>query len=132
MIVGYPSILYLSASTWFCFFCASLSFFLCGKSTSTGTKFALAYSANSGVEKTSLFSLMHQPHQSEPVKSSITSFFSVLALACAAAASVIQWTSPALTVETTQEASNAAMVAFMCVVGWSGYAAGGWTGKRAF
>ena len=47
-----------------------------------------AYSANSGFENTSLFSLMHQPHQSEPVKSSMTSFFSVLAWAWALGKSV--------------------------------------------
>src|SRR5262249_37828127 len=54
-----------------------------GKSTSTSTKFAAAYWANSGVVNTSLSSLMHHGHQSEPVKSISTSLFS--AFACASA-----------------------------------------------
>ena len=37
--------------------------------SSSSTTFLPAHSANSGLLKTSFFSLMHQPHQSEPVKS---------------------------------------------------------------
>src|SRR5437588_9564690 len=63
-------------------FCAVVSggiFFVRGKSSSSKTRFLLAYSWNSGFEKTSLSSMMHQPHQSEPVKSIKSNFCLVLA-----------------------------------------------------
>src|SRR5690349_7460029 len=43
-------------------------------------RLALANSANSGLSKTSTLSFMHQPHQSEPVKSSMTNLCSCRAL----------------------------------------------------
>src|SRR6266508_5995722 len=106
MIVVYPSILYFFCKASFAFFCSALNFFLRGKSTSTSTRFFFAYSANSALEKTSLWSLMHQPHQSEPVKSRSTIFFSSLALACALGRSVNHSAAVALTPRRATTASK--------------------------
>ena len=45
---------------------------------------------NPSLSNTSPLSFLHQPHQSEPVKSTSSSFFSALAFALAAAKSVCQ------------------------------------------
>src|SRR5260370_38565408 len=59
------------------------------------TKLTLANSENSGWSKISLFNRLHQMHQSEPAKSSITNLFSALALAIATLISVNHSTSGA-------------------------------------
>src|SRR4051812_806901 len=73
--------------------CSALNTLRRGKSTSSITRLALAKAANSGLSNTSLFNLMHQPHQSEPVKSMSTSLFSDLAWLSAALKSVNQFNS---------------------------------------
>src|SRR5207249_5387984 len=95
------------------FFWSALSSFLVGKSTSTRTRFFLAYSVNSDLEKTSLLSLTQKPHQSEPVKSSKTSFFSSLALACALGRSVTHCSSSAPACSSAQLANNPTAIFFM-------------------
>src|SRR4051812_13922349 len=125
-MVGNPSTLYLASSSSLAFFNSGLSFLVCGKSTSTSTRCFLAYSANSGFENTSLCNLMHQPHQSEPVKSSMTSFFSSLAWATALGTSVSQVSSSALTRERARPANNTIMIFFIvvCVLSCRGLDAG--------
>src|ERR1043166_6222263 len=113
MMVGKPSILYLAANSSLAFFNSAVCFLPCGKSSSTRTRFFFAYSVNSGLEKTSLCNLMHQPHQSEPVKSSITSFFSALALATAFGTSVIHVNSSAVACNSIRPPTNPIIVFFI-------------------
>src|SRR5437879_173324 len=98
--------LYFFCSSWLAFFWSALCCFWRGKSTSTRTRFFFAYSENSGLEKTSLLSLIHQPHQSEPVKSSMTSLFSALALAWALERSVIHCRSSAPALKRAKAATS--------------------------
>ena len=64
------------ASSRFCLIMFSGSFFHLGKSSSTKTTLSSGHFLNSGKLKTSLFNLMHQPHQSLPVKKSRRGLFS--------------------------------------------------------
>src|SRR6266852_3889044 len=105
--------LYFSFKDSLAFFNSLVCCFARGKSTSTATRFFLANSANSGLEKTSLFNLMHQPHQSDPVKSSIISLFSALALACALGRSVSHCTSSAPACSSAQHATNPIAIFFI-------------------
>src|SRR5206468_4470977 len=95
------------------FCCSSDSCLRRGKSTSTSTRFFFAYSENSGLEKTSEFNLMHHPHQSEPVKSSITSFFSALACACAFGTSVSHFNSSPRACNSVRPVNNPTASAFI-------------------
>src|SRR6266571_901188 len=105
--------LYFSCNDSLAFFNSLVCCFARGKSTSTATRFFLAYSANSGLEKTSLFNLIHQPHQSDPVKSSIMSLFSALALACALGRSLSHCTSSAPACSSAQHATNPTAILFI-------------------
>src|SRR5438093_8835045 len=100
--VGKPSTPNFSLNALLAFFCASLSGFLRGKSTSTSTRFLVANFWNSDVSSASFLNLMHQPHQSDPVKSINTSLCSAFALACALDRSVNHSVSAAWTCQAAQ------------------------------
>src|SRR5260221_7741877 len=74
----------------FAFFNSSLNFLCWGKSTSTSTRLLVAYASNSAESRTFLFNSLQGGHQSDPVKSINTSFFSALACAWAFSRSVSQ------------------------------------------
>src|SRR5438105_4351745 len=58
---------------------------------------------------------MHHPHQSDPVKSSITSLFSFLAWACALAKSVVHCSSAAPACSSAQHANTPVRIFFIIV-----------------
>src|SRR5262245_3253971 len=93
--VGNNWTLYFSPSLLLAFFCSAEMGLLLGKSTRTRTRLSLAKSLNSLVEKTFLCSSLQGGHQSDPVKSIRTSFFSCLASCWALAKSVSQLASSA-------------------------------------
>src|SRR5213594_52080 len=72
------------------FFMALVMGFFFGNSISRRTRFWAAKVSNSGLENTSFFSLMHQPHQSEPVKLTRMTLLSLRAAAWASFMSVSQ------------------------------------------
>src|SRR6476660_1976077 len=82
-MVGNPRTSYCWASCTFCFFSSVGWDFLRGKSSSTRTRLSCAKFLNSCCEKMSLSSLMHHPHQSDPVKLRNRSLWFVLASSCA-------------------------------------------------
>ena len=88
-MVGKPVMPYFCCAARFFVFTSSDCGFLFGKSSSTSTNFLVAAS-KAGRSKTSFFSLMHQPHQSLPVKSTRMSFFSLAATFLASSRSVSQ------------------------------------------
>src|SRR5262245_63901889 len=67
----------------FCFLSSVGWDFLRGKSSSTSTRLSCAKSLNFGCEKMSLSSLMHHPHQSDPVKLRKRSLWFAFASSCA-------------------------------------------------
>ena len=96
MIVGKPSMAYFSWSFSFCSFNSLGSSLFCGKSNSRRTKCLGETALKPSVVKTSFCSLMHQPHQSEPVKSIRMSLLSFAAAVFASSKFVTQ-PSPART-----------------------------------
>src|ERR1035437_9452901 len=92
---------YFLANSAFWSFNFLLCFFSCGKSTKTQTMFALAKVLKSTLLKTSLSSFMHQPHQSEPLKSSSMYRLDLLAFVDAFAKSVSHPAAPAFTPNVT-------------------------------
>src|SRR5438132_423005 len=103
------------------FFCSSalaflssaLCFFERGKSTSTSTRLSLAKAVNSLEVSTFLCRALQGGHQSEPVKSSRTSFFDSFAWALALLKSVSHSLSAAATLNANQPASRPKKIFFI-------------------
>src|SRR5260370_10209055 len=106
MTVGKASILNFSDKVWLAFLSSSLSCLECGKSTSTSTRLSLAKLTNASDVRTVLCKALQGGHQSEPLKSIKTIFFSAFALAWALDRSVTHSPSAALTCQTAQLASK--------------------------
>src|SRR5215831_14342383 len=93
-------------SAWLAFLSSSVCCLRRGKSTSTSTRLSFAKSRNALELRTLLRRALHGGHQSEPLKSIKTNFFSALAWAWALEKSVSQFPSSALTCQTNQHESK--------------------------